>query len=127
VLNAEVTPRLATDTWTFAVEGLVEQPTTWSWDEIHALEPSTYRGAIHCVTTWSKFDMEFGGVSVDTLLDITRPLPAATQGVGRVGRRRRAAAPGSWRARPAGAARDLLLDLGVPVSQIRVERFGPTG
>jgi DMSO/TMAO reductase YedYZ molybdopterin-dependent catalytic subunit len=78
VLNAEVTPHLATDTWTFGVEGLVEQPTTWTWDEIHALEPSTYEGAIHCVTTWSKFDMTFRGVSVDTLLEIARPLPSAT-------------------------------------------------
>ena len=28
VLSAEVTPTLATDTWTFTVDGLVEQPTT---------------------------------------------------------------------------------------------------
>ena len=59
VLTAEVTPQLATATWTFAVEGLVEQPTTWTWDEIHALPPSTYEGDIHCVTTWSKFGMTF--------------------------------------------------------------------
>ena len=43
VLHAEVTPQLDTDTWTFTVEGLVEQPTTWTWDEIHALPPSTLR------------------------------------------------------------------------------------
>jgi DMSO/TMAO reductase YedYZ molybdopterin-dependent catalytic subunit len=78
VLNAEVTPDLATDTWTFAIEGLVERPTTWTWDEIHALPPSTYDGAIHCVTTWSKFDMTFDGVSVDTLLEAAGPLPTAT-------------------------------------------------
>ena len=77
VLNAEVTPHLATDDWTFRVEGLVEQPTTWTWDEIHALAPSRYEGAIHCVTTWSKFDMAFDGVSVDTLLAAARPLPEA--------------------------------------------------
>jgi DMSO/TMAO reductase YedYZ molybdopterin-dependent catalytic subunit len=78
VLNAEVTPHLDTATWTFRVEGLVERPTTWSWDELHALAPSTYEGAIHCVTTWSKFDMTFRGVSVDTLLEIAGPLPQAT-------------------------------------------------
>ena len=75
VLNAEVTPHLSTDDWTFRIEGLVEQPETWTWDEIHALEPSRYEGAIHCVTTWSKFDMTFDGVSVDTLLAAARPLP----------------------------------------------------
>ncbi len=78
VLNAEATPRLSTADWTFTIEGLVEQPSTWTWDEIHALPPSTYAGAIHCVTTWSKFDMTFAGVSVDALLEIARPLPQAT-------------------------------------------------
>ena len=77
VLNAEVTPHLSTDDWTFRIEGLVERPTTWTWDEIHALAPSRYEGAIHCVTTWSKFDMTFDGVSVDTLLAAAGPLPEA--------------------------------------------------
>ncbi len=77
-LTAEATPKLSTDEWTFRIEGLVERPTTWTWDEIHALPPSTYNGAIHCVTTWSKFDMTFTGVSVDTLLAGTGVLPAAT-------------------------------------------------
>jgi DMSO/TMAO reductase YedYZ molybdopterin-dependent catalytic subunit len=45
---------------------------------MHALPPSTYEGAIHCVTTWSKFGMTFSGVSVDTLLDIAGPEPGAT-------------------------------------------------
>jgi DMSO/TMAO reductase YedYZ molybdopterin-dependent catalytic subunit len=78
VLTAEVTPRLATDTWTFTVEGLVAQPTTWSWAEIHALPPSTYDGDIHCVTTWSKLGVTFSGVSVDTLLAAAEPDPTAT-------------------------------------------------
>ena len=78
VLTAEATPTLDTATWTFTVEGLVEHPTTWTWDELHALPPSTYRGAIHCVTTWSKFDMTWTGVSVDTLLAVAKPRPTAT-------------------------------------------------
>ena len=78
VLNAEVTPRLATDTWTFRVEGLVEQPTTWTWKEIRALPGDSYDGPNHCVTTWSKFDLDFDGVSVDTLLAMARPLASAT-------------------------------------------------
>jgi DMSO/TMAO reductase YedYZ molybdopterin-dependent catalytic subunit len=78
VLTAEVTPTLATDSWDFTIDGLVEHPTTWSWDEIHALAPSTYEGAIHCVTSWSKFDMRFVGVSVDLLLAAAGPLPTAS-------------------------------------------------
>src|SRR3982074_2948302 len=78
VLTAEVTPRVDTALWSFTVDGLVAKPTTWSWDEIHALPASTYSGDIHCVTTWSKFDVTFGGVSVDTLLETAGPLPTAT-------------------------------------------------
>ena len=77
VLAAEVTPRLDTTSWTFTVDGLVERSTTWTWDEIRALPESVYEGAIHCVTTWSKFDMQWRGVSVDTLLAIAGPLPSA--------------------------------------------------
>ena len=78
VLSAEITPRLSTDDWTFTVDGLVERETTWSWDELQALPHSTYAGDIHCVTTWSKFDMTFTGVSVDVLLAAAGPAPSAT-------------------------------------------------
>jgi DMSO/TMAO reductase YedYZ molybdopterin-dependent catalytic subunit len=78
VLTAEVTPRLDTATWTFTVDGLVAKPTTWTWDEIHAMPESTYEGDIHCVTTWSKLGVSFSGVSVDTLFAIAHPLPSAT-------------------------------------------------
>jgi DMSO/TMAO reductase YedYZ molybdopterin-dependent catalytic subunit len=78
VLTAEPTPAIATDDWTFTVEGLVERPSTWTWDEMHALPTSTYEGPIHCVTTWSKFGMAFTGVSVDVLLDSAGPEPAAS-------------------------------------------------
>jgi len=78
VLTAEVTPKLDLASWTFRVEGLVAQPVTWSWEQIHALEPSAFDGDIHCVTTWSKLAVSFSGVSVDTLLKAAQPLPAAT-------------------------------------------------
>jgi DMSO/TMAO reductase YedYZ molybdopterin-dependent catalytic subunit len=78
VLTAEVTPKLDLATWSFRVEGLVERPSSWTWDEIHDLTPGTYEGDIHCVTTWSKLAMTFAGVSVDTLLEVASPLPAAT-------------------------------------------------
>ena len=73
VLTAEITPRFDPDDWTMTVDGLVERPTTWSWEEIQALPGSEYAGDIHCVTTWSKFDTTFAGVSVDTLLAAARP------------------------------------------------------
>ena len=78
VLSAEPTPTLPTETWTFMVEGLVERPTTWTWDEMQSLPHSTYVGDIHCVTAWSKHSMRFSGVSVDVLLDAAGVAPTAT-------------------------------------------------
>jgi DMSO/TMAO reductase YedYZ molybdopterin-dependent catalytic subunit len=78
VLTAEVTPKLSTPSWSFTVEGLVERPITWTWDEIRALPPSFYSGDIHCVTTWSKLGVTFSGVSVDTLLEAAGPLEVTT-------------------------------------------------
>ena len=69
VLTAEVTPNVDPQRWTSSVDGLVARPTTWTWDQAHALPQSEYHGDIHCVTTWSKLGTWFGGVSVDVLLD----------------------------------------------------------
>ncbi len=76
VLNAEPTPTISTEGWTFSVAGLVEQPMRWTWEEMQALPGSTFSGDIHCVTTWSKLGVTFGGVSVDTLLAAARGRPS---------------------------------------------------
>ena len=78
VLTAEVTPRLDPDRWTMSIDGSVANPQTWTWEDLHLLPQSQYRGDIHCVTTWSKLDTSFDGVSVDLLLDVAEPLPEAT-------------------------------------------------
>jgi DMSO/TMAO reductase YedYZ molybdopterin-dependent catalytic subunit len=78
VLTAEVTPRLDPDSWTMSVDGLVAHPQSWTWAAMHQLPQSEFHGDIHCVTTWSKLDTTFAGVSVDVLLDAAEPLPNAT-------------------------------------------------
>jgi DMSO/TMAO reductase YedYZ molybdopterin-dependent catalytic subunit len=77
VLTAEVSPHLVPEAWTMTVDGLVSKPQTWSWQQMHELPQSEFKGDIHCVTTWSKFDTTFGGVSVDVLLDAAQPKPEA--------------------------------------------------
>lgn len=78
VLTAESTPTVATGRFALTVDGSVEEPVTWTWDQLRALPASTWRGDIHCVTTWSKLGTSFTGIPVDTLLDAARPLPTAT-------------------------------------------------
>ena len=77
VLTAEATPRIEREAWTIGVDGLVDRPTTWTWDEVQQLPRSSYSGDIHCVTTWSKFDTVFTGVSVDSLLETAGPQDGA--------------------------------------------------
>jgi DMSO/TMAO reductase YedYZ molybdopterin-dependent catalytic subunit len=69
VLSAGPTPRVATDRWAFEVYGAVGDEKRWSWEEFHQLPRETITKDIHCVTSWSKFDTGWEGVSVDTILD----------------------------------------------------------
>jgi DMSO/TMAO reductase YedYZ molybdopterin-dependent catalytic subunit len=69
VLSAGPTPRVPLAEWTFTVTGEVAEPGHWTWDEFRALPSETIKTDIHCVTSWSKLDTVWKGVSVDTLLD----------------------------------------------------------
>jgi DMSO/TMAO reductase YedYZ molybdopterin-dependent catalytic subunit len=69
VLSAGPTPRIALDSWTFTVEGLVREPVTWTWEQFQALPRRTWTVDISCVTKWTKFDTTWEGVSVDTFLE----------------------------------------------------------
>ena len=40
----------------------------WSWDEFNALPQTELKTDIHCVTTWSKLDTHWRGVTIDDLV-----------------------------------------------------------
>ena len=69
VLSAGPTPDIGLDEWELSVTGAVDVPRRWSWDELQALPSERPTVYIHCVTSWSKFDTPWEGVSVDALLD----------------------------------------------------------
>jgi len=81
VLHYGSIPRYKSDlsNWDFRITGLVEEEMSWSWEEFNRLPKTTVRMDIHCVTRWSKFDTEWEGVSLRTLIDegIIRPKPNA--------------------------------------------------
>ncbi len=66
-------------TWSFKVWGEVEEPREWNWDEFCKLPRTRLNMDIHCVTRWSKFDTEWEGVSVQSLVTEghIKPLSAA--------------------------------------------------
>ncbi len=69
VLHYGPVPRFDPATWEFKVWGEVEEPKRWSWEEFNQLPRTKLVMDIHCVTRWSKFDTEWEGVSVRTLVD----------------------------------------------------------
>src|SRR5947207_8414649 len=69
VLSAGPTPRTPLDQWSFTIQGLLKQPVSWSWEEFQALPARDWTVDISCVTKWTKLDMRWRGVSVDTLLE----------------------------------------------------------
>ena len=69
VLSAGPTPRTPLDQWTLRLEGLVDRPQQWSWEEFRSLPSREYVVDISCVTKWTHLDMRWQGVSLDTLLE----------------------------------------------------------
>ena len=68
VLSAGPTPKVHLDRWTFAIEGEIDEPRSWTWEDLQALPAEEFTVDIHCVTKWTKLDTTWTGVSVDTLL-----------------------------------------------------------
>jgi DMSO/TMAO reductase YedYZ molybdopterin-dependent catalytic subunit len=77
VLSAGPTPRTQLDRWSFTIQGLVREPITWTWDELMALPNREWVVDISCVTKWTKLDMRWRGVSIDTLLEHVELEPTA--------------------------------------------------
>jgi len=69
VLSAGPTPHTPVEDWTFSIQGLVKEPVSWNWQEFLALPAREWTVDISCVTKWTKLDMRWKGVSVDTLLE----------------------------------------------------------
>jgi len=62
--------------WRLRVYGLVEHPTEFSLDELTALPYHDQITQHMCIQAWSGV-AKWGGVSMQTIMDIVKPLPAA--------------------------------------------------
>lgn len=78
VLDLGIQPQFDPERWRFRVEGLVERPLEFTWPEFTALPRSEQVSDFHCVTTWSKYDVRWGGVKFSVIVERARPRPEAT-------------------------------------------------
>ena len=77
VLTYGRTPRFDPRKWSFRAFGLLEEETSFSWEELQALPRVEVACDIHCVTRWSRLDNRFEGVSVREIVRRVRPKPEA--------------------------------------------------
>lgn len=78
VLSKGPAPRIDMAAWRFTLSDGPRLLKRWTWDEFMALPRTVWQGDIHCVTTWSKFDTRWEGVTIDDLLTdagIAAPTP----------------------------------------------------
>jgi DMSO/TMAO reductase YedYZ molybdopterin-dependent catalytic subunit len=77
VLQYGSVPRIELATWDFRIDGLVEHPQRFTWEEFQALPRVHVKSDIHCVTRWSRFDNVWEGVSLTEMLRRAGPKPEA--------------------------------------------------
>ena len=67
VLTYGDTPVVDLQNWTFKVWGLAA-PKTWTWSELMALPQQSFTADFHCVTRWSKLDVQWLGIAITDLM-----------------------------------------------------------
>jgi DMSO/TMAO reductase YedYZ molybdopterin-dependent catalytic subunit len=70
-------PRIDASQWVFRIFGLVEKERSLSLDEFNALPMVKVFSDIHCVTTWSRLDNLWEGVSTSVLKELVKINPEA--------------------------------------------------
>jgi DMSO/TMAO reductase YedYZ molybdopterin-dependent catalytic subunit len=73
VLDLGRQPDVSRERWRLSVGGMVDRPTTLDWAAFMALPQIESRSDIHCVTTWSRYDNDWTGVSTRDLLASVQP------------------------------------------------------
>jgi hypothetical protein len=72
-LDLGLTPNISRERWRLDVYGAVENPIFWDFAQFTAQPQTKFISDIHCVTTWSRYDNQFEGLSTRDLLDACRP------------------------------------------------------
>lgn len=77
VLTYGATPDISSNLWELKVWGLAE-PLTLTYQDLLDLPQTEFTADFHCVTTWSKLDVQWTGVKVTDLMQRVKLDPNAT-------------------------------------------------
>ncbi|WP_343302999.1 molybdopterin-dependent oxidoreductase [Chitinophaga niabensis] len=78
VLDLGIQPDIPLDEWRLVIDGDVESPVELSWEDFLALPQTEDTSDFHCVTTWSKLNMNWKGVRLLDLAALVQPHETAT-------------------------------------------------
>jgi DMSO/TMAO reductase YedYZ molybdopterin-dependent catalytic subunit len=67
VLSAGPVPSISLAEWSFELKDGVRLIQKWTWSEFNQLPQTKVTRDIHCVTSWSKLDTLWEGVTIDSL------------------------------------------------------------
>jgi len=77
VLTYGPTPEVDRSNWELKIWGLATAK-TFTWDDLMAMPQTNFTADFHCVTTWSKLDVQWTGVKVTDLMQQIEVDPKAT-------------------------------------------------
>jgi DMSO/TMAO reductase YedYZ molybdopterin-dependent catalytic subunit len=77
VLHYGSVPTVDRSNWDMRVFGEVETPFSFDWAEFEQMPRTKLHTDIHCVTRWSRLDMDFEGVHIRHILERAKPTAEA--------------------------------------------------
>lgn len=77
VLQKGRIPLVERESYKLLIEGEIENPTEFSLDDLKKIQDKEIIADIHCVTSWSKFNTKWGGISFQKLFSIVKPKKTA--------------------------------------------------
>lgn len=77
VLTYGSTPPISIETWQFKVWGKAKEA-VFNWTDFMSMPQSNFTADFHCVTTWSKLDVQWTGVKVLDFIQHLEVDPTAT-------------------------------------------------
>ncbi|MFX1455339.1 MAG: molybdopterin-dependent oxidoreductase [Promethearchaeota archaeon] len=77
ILQSKEVTHIDRNEYKLVIEGEVDNPVILTLEELNKLKDKEIIADIHCVTTWSKFDTKWGGISFRTLFNLVKPKNSA--------------------------------------------------
>ena len=77
VLQKGRIPNIDRENYILELEGELDKPMRFRLKDLYKIQDKEIIADIHCVTSWSKYDTKWGGISFNKLFDLVKPKPTA--------------------------------------------------